>query len=461
MASLPSKGKCQEASDDDPNNQYQLLPPSQYTLETPISTSSSLTAKGKTHQSRDGARLQHTQKVIEAANKSQWATDTSQSLAVCTSDGARFMNSCEAPWDPVGAEAGIALVSIMSYDKFYGLPSNSNAKGYQDSGYDSMSVNDDRNSLYFQELSKNASDNATLTTNHLLSSLSIHTTPDQHMESDSFGDPSPEQSGHSGQSLWRRTSSKDARTEPESTLKRRFKRKFTKDEKDEINLKRKTGACSLCRKKKIKVCATEEYMALNGNLRLSFKCKHVITSILSNNTHTQISDNDSTTSCNRDPKNHGYLEMTTDSTSNGENSFSLLRGNFKLIMSQAKHGVMVNLMKDVYAMFEPNSGVRTRATSASGSSGMQSYQSKSGASSSSIHQNDRKRMQSRDSPPPDDGNGKRRKRFESDSEFPSQGRMLACPLHKFNPHRYSLNSGRGAAYRSCMGPGFKSISRVK
>ena len=357
-------------------------------------------------------------------------------------DGAKLMISDEGPWDPLGAKAGTRLGSIISYDKSYGLPHNSNAKGYQDSGYDSMSVEDGSNILYCEELSKDPSDDTILATDHLLSSLSIHTKPDQHMKPDNFGGPSSEQNGHSGQLFWRRTSSKDARTEPESTSKRRVKRKFTKDEKDEINLKRKTRVCSLCRSKKIKVCVTEQYIALDVDIRLSFKCRHVTTLISSNDAHTQVSDNDGITSCNRDPDNHRYLEMTTDSASNGENSNSLPRGSFELIMSQAKHGAMVNLMKDVYAMFETNSGVRTRATSAPGSSGMQSYQANSGASSGSAHQSDRKRMQDQDSPPPDDGNGKRRKRFVFDSECPSQDRMLACPLNKFNPHRYSLNSGR-------------------
>ena len=102
---------------------------------------------------------------------------------------------------------------------------------------------------------------------------------------------------------------------------------------------------------------------------------------------------------------------------------------------------------------------RTCATSQQRSSGGQAQTSKLAAPRHG--ESSKKRPKDRDSSPPGDDNGKRRKRDDAEAGLQNQGRPFACPFHKYDPYKYSLNSDTGAAYRSCLGPGFTSISHVK
>ena len=136
-------------------------------------------------------------------------------------------------------------------------------------------------------------------------------------------------------------------------------------------------------------------------------------------------------------------------------------GSFDLRIVQAKHKLMVALMKEVYAMFDSGwkVGVRTCATSQQKTSGTQAQPSKSEASL--VKKNAKKRMNDRDSSPPgDDDDGKRRKKDDRDTVLQQQRRPFACPFHKYDPYKYSLDSDVGSKYRSCLGPGFKFVSHV-
>ena len=157
------------------------------------------------------------------------------------------------------------------------------------------------------------------------------------------------------------------------------------------------------------------------------------------------------------------LEDGIRSESSDESPDMSPSGVFDFAMAQAKHELIVRLMKDVYAMFDLSRTTNVRMCGASGSdlSTTQSYQITTESSSGSSRRNGKRRMQDRGSPPPGDGNGKRRSRGGSDADAQSKSRPFACPMHKHDPHKYSLNSGRGAMYRSCLGPGFLRISRLK
>ena len=135
--------------------------------------------------------------------------------------------------------------------------------------------------------------------------------------------------------------------------------------------------------------------------------------------------------------------------------------NINLEMIEAKHRLMVILMKDVYAIFDPiwKTGSRTCTTTASGPSGTQSCQSSS--SRPTAQKAGKRRMQGRESPPPDESNSKRGRNSVSGSRLPSLNRMYACPFHKYDSRKYTLNHETGARYRCCPGPGFSNISQVK
>jgi hypothetical protein len=41
------------------------------------------------------------------------------------------------------------------------------------------------------------------------------------------------------------------------------------------------------------------------------------------------------------------------------------------------------------------------------------------------------------------------------------GRYFACPYYKFDPYTFASNDVTGHLYRSCAGPGFRTVARVK
>ena len=145
--------------------------------------------------------------------------------------------------------------------------------------------------------------------------------------------------------------------------------------------------------------------------------------------------------------NSGYSDMHS----------SPAQEDIDLVTIQAKHKLMVTLMEDVYTIFDSNwrADARTCATSTSGSS--QNQPSQSSSSYPNVHSNTKKRMRGRESPPPDDSNSKRGRKSASNQH----SRPYACPFHKYNPQKFTLNHDTGAIYRSCLGPGFSNVSQVK
>ena len=132
-----------------------------------------------------------------------------------------------------------------------------------------------------------------------------------------------------------------------------------------------------------------------------------------------------------------------------------------LIVIEAKHELIETLMKDVYAIFDSGWTHRPRTCAPMPSDSHGTQPSYPQGESSSASQKGKRRMQDRESPPPHDGNGKRRRRGGSSVGPHRPNRPYACPFHKYDPRKYSLNGGTGATYRSCLGPGFTSIARLK
>ena len=135
-------------------------------------------------------------------------------------------------------------------------------------------------------------------------------------------------------------------------------------------------------------------------------------------------------------------------------------GSIDLKILQAKHELMVTLMKEVYAMFDSKwkVGVRTCGTSQQRSSETHAQSSQLEASRGS--KNAKRRLNDRDTPPPGEDNGKRKKNDDHETVPQQPRRLLACPFRKYDPHKYSVNSHAGSKYRTCIGPGFKFVSQV-
>ncbi len=172
----------------------------------------------------------------------------------------------------------------------------------------------------------------------------------------------------------------------------------------------------------------------------------------------------------REGSPHDSLQSQTDTSHTATSTQSEYIGtspsqspysSLDLNIAQAKHKLMVTLMKDVYAMFDSKweGSVRTCATPEQQNSGRQAQSSK--VEKTRVAKGSKKRMKDRDSSPPDRGNGKREKKDDPDIGLHNQSRLFACPFHKYDPYKYCLNSDTGATYRSCPGPGYMSISHVK
>jgi hypothetical protein len=128
------------------------------------------------------------------------------------------------------------------------------------------------------------------------------------------------------------------------------------------------------------------------------------------------------------------------------------------IMAHAKHQLIATLMREVYTMFDPQwtANVRSHTKNQSGrsSSGSQIECFPSAKAG-------KRRMQEREDSPPGDGNSREEKRQRIKSQTQEPGLLFACPFNKFDPERYCPNPTSGAKFRSCIGPGFPSIARLK
>lgn len=132
-----------------------------------------------------------------------------------------------------------------------------------------------------------------------------------------------------------------------------------------------------------------------------------------------------------------------------------------LTVTYVKHRMMVSLMRDVYAIFDPHwkSEVRSHAGDQAASTGAHAQNSISRALPSTGK--GKWRLQDRDSPPPDGNDEKKRKTKSSNFGDDGQERLFACCFHKHNAQKYCSNGDTRLKYRSCAGPGFRKISKLK
>ena len=136
-------------------------------------------------------------------------------------------------------------------------------------------------------------------------------------------------------------------------------------------------------------------------------------------------------------------------------------GGARLALAYAKHQMIVKFMRVFYATFTPKSQatVQNGTSPESSSSGGQACHSQAPTSGTQPTRSGAKRQKrQKDSPPPNDRDGKRGKRNPAGQRLGDQNRRFACPFHKFDPDHYGPND---LTYRSCAGPGFETISKLK
>ena len=137
-----------------------------------------------------------------------------------------------------------------------------------------------------------------------------------------------------------------------------------------------------------------------------------------------------------------------------------------------KHIILVNLMREVYAMFDHRWGADLKicGLSSSQSSSQRSTSHRSSLTNDSLHtrgirkdengKRDRE-DEGRDSPSDGDGDGHKKARPMSMTTASGKGLLFACPFNKFDPRKYRANARTGQLYDKCWRPGFESIARLK
>ena len=134
-----------------------------------------------------------------------------------------------------------------------------------------------------------------------------------------------------------------------------------------------------------------------------------------------------------------------------------------LTVASAKHRMMVSLMVDVYdyAIFNPHWELDVRSHTGARAAGTPTHAQNSNSRTPPSKGVSKRRLQDPDSPPPGGNDEKKRKIESSQSEDDGQKRLFACCFHKYDAQKYCSNRDTGSKYRSCAGPGFSKISKLK
>ena len=159
-------------------------------------------------------------------------------------------------------------------------------------------------------------------------------------------------------------------------------------------------------------------------------------------------------------------ELTTEdssqSTYSDESGSVSSTDDEKLTIAYTKHQIISSLMRDVYALFSSQwqANMRTRTTPEAESSRVRQDSCESTNCSKKSRLGKRANYD-RDRSQGDGNDGKKQKNISSDIKSCELDLKLACPFYKHDPTTYRPSIDTGVKYRTCLGPGFSSISRLK
>ena len=177
--------------------------------------------------------------------------------------------------------------------------------------------------------------------------------------------------------------------------------------------------------------------------------------------HHDHSDRSSTNSPIRSIHSRSSNGASSGSDSSEDILIDPLENDPWLTVANAKHRVMVYLMKDVYALFNSSWSMGFRSQTGSQSASPDAYSQNASSPKQSSTETGKRKAQDRDSHPPDGNEEKRRENLSLKSGDDHQKRFYACCFHKYNAQKYCSNNDTGTRYRSCAGPGFSKISQLK
>ena len=129
-----------------------------------------------------------------------------------------------------------------------------------------------------------------------------------------------------------------------------------------------------------------------------------------------------------------------------------------------KHDIVKSLMLDVYIALGPQGDAKYNECaepSKQSSAGSFSNSSSSASSTHRLGSSGKRAARDENSPPRDDKGGKRARHPSSGANSGVKRPPFACPFYKYDPIKYRSTSVTGTRYRTCMGPGYETISRLK
>ena len=136
-----------------------------------------------------------------------------------------------------------------------------------------------------------------------------------------------------------------------------------------------------------------------------------------------------------------------------------------ILLTRAKHDLIVSVMRDVYVMLYPDTDVGVREHAVCEERDSNTSRISTGSPENGERRSSQRRKRDDGTPPPGDGdnddNRKRARRSSSKVVIEDNQLTYACPFHKYDALKYRSSPESGSMYRTCMGPGFKTISRVK
>ena len=155
------------------------------------------------------------------------------------------------------------------------------------------------------------------------------------------------------------------------------------------------------------------------------------------------------------------LSITPGSESD-ESQQSFIHNSLETAVLRSRHQIMVKFMQEVYAIFDRRWAPDTQphATSAS-DSGFQYSQNTESTGAAGSPRGVKRRRDDRDTSPSDSRRRKRRDNCDIPLTVDDETRLFACPLHKYDSEKYSCNNITGSKFRTCTGPGFTTIARLK
>lgn len=133
----------------------------------------------------------------------------------------------------------------------------------------------------------------------------------------------------------------------------------------------------------------------------------------------------------------------------------------RLTILHSKHLLIVCLMREFYAIFDQRWSVVLRGYANTAANRNAQYDIDASFPSSDSQGTRKRKINGRDTTPPEDYDDERRSRKKSSLATVNLDGLFACPLYQNNPIRYCASIIDGSKFRACAGPGFATISRLK